>query len=148
VKNGAGVVQPYAGNASSQVLDIDRNRSAAVTFDGDAMVGTLFDDLDALVTAMRTGDGAGMQQGMQRLQEAFERATALQSRIGNDLSDLDGQQMRLDQMKRSSEARRSGLEDANLSEAISNMTQAETAHKAALGAVAAANRQSLLDYLT
>ena len=51
-------------------------------------------------------------------------------------------------MKRAAETRRSGLEDANLAEAISNMSQSETAHKAALSAVAAANRQSLLDYLS
>lgn len=147
-KNGLGVVQAYAGNSSNQILDIDRNRAVAVTFDGDALVDTLFADLDALVTAIRSGDGAGMQAGMQQLQAAFERATALQSRVGNDLSDLDEQQLRLDQMKRASETRRSGLEDANLAEAITNMSQAETAHSAALKAVAAANRPSLLDYLS
>jgi flagellar hook-associated protein 3 FlgL len=137
-----------AGNGSNQILDIDRNRAVAVTFDGDALVDTLFADLDALVTAIRSGDGAGMQAGMQQLQAAFERATAMQSRVGNDLSDLDEQQLRLDQMKRASETRRSGLEDANLAEAITNMSQAETAHSAALKAVAAANRPSLLDYLS
>lgn len=147
-KNGLGVVQAYAGNGSNQILDIDRNRAVAVTFDGDALVDTLFADLDALVTAIRSGDGAGMQAGMQQLQAAFERATAMQSRVGNDLSDLDEQQLRLDQMKRASETRRSGLEDANLAEAITNMSQAETAHSAALKAVAAANRPSLLDYLS
>lgn len=147
-KNGAGVVQAYAGNASDQILDIDRNRAVSVTFDGDALVDTMFADLDALITAIRTNDGAGMRAGMTQLQAAFERATALQGRVGNDLSDLDEQQLRLDRMKRSSETRRSGLEDANLAEAITNMTQAETAHAAALKAVAAANRASLLDYLS
>jgi flagellar hook-associated protein 3 FlgL len=148
VKDGAGVVQAYAGNGSNQILDVDRNRAVAVTFDGDALVDTLFSDLDALMTAIRTGDGAGMQAGMQQMQAAFERATALQSRVGNDLSDLDEQQLRLDQMKRASETRRAGLEDANLAEAITNMSQAEMAHSAALKAVAAANRPSLLDYLS
>lgn len=147
-KDGAGVVQAYAGNAIAQVLDIDRNRAVSVTFDGDAIVGTMFDDLEALIAAIRTNDAPGIAQGMQRLQDAFARATAQQSRVGNDLGDLDEQQLRLDQMKRAAETRRSGLEDANLAEAISNMSQSETAHKAALSAVAAANRQSLLDYLS
>ncbi len=147
-KDGAGVVQAYAGNASAQLLDIDRSRAVAVTFDGDAIVGTMFADLDALVTAIRANDVPAMQQGMQRLQEAFARTTTQQSRVGNDLGDLDEQQLRLDQMKRATDARRSGLEDANLAEAISNMSQSETAHNAALSAVAAANRQSLLDYLS
>jgi flagellar hook-associated protein 3 FlgL len=147
-KDAFGVVQAYAGNGSNQILDVDRNRAVAVTFDGDALVDTLFSDLDSLVTAIRAGDGTGMQAGMQQMQAAYERATALQSRVGNDLSDLDEQQLRLDQMKRASETRRAGLEDANLAEAITNMTQAETAHSAALKAVAAANRPSLLDYLS
>ena len=147
-KNGAGVVQPYAGNASAQQLDIDRNRAVSVTFDGDAMVGTMFAEFDALAAAIRTNDSAGIQQGMQHLRDAFARTTTLQSRVGHDLGDLDEQQLRLDQMKRATEARRSGLEDANLAESISNMSQSETAHNAALSAVAAANRQSLLDYLS
>lgn len=144
----AGVVQAYDGNGSSQILDIDRNRQVAVTFDGGATVATMFDDLAAVAAAIRAGDSAGMQTGMQQLQAAFERFTALQSRVGNDLSDLDEQQLRLDEMKRASETRRSGLEDANLAEALTNMSQAETAHTAALKAVAAANRASLLDYLS
>ena len=62
-KDGAGVVQAYAGNAIAQVLDIDRNRAVSVTFDGDAIVGTMFDDLEALIAAIRTNDAPGMRRG-------------------------------------------------------------------------------------
>ena len=45
------------------------------------------------------------------------------------------------------DARRSSAEDARLAESISAMTQADAAHRAALGALANAGRLSLMDYL-
>ena len=39
------------------------------------------------------------------------------------------------------------VEDANLAGSISAMTQADAAHRAALGALADAGRPSLMDYL-
>ena len=44
-------------------------------------------------------------------------------------------------------SRVSTFEDANLAEAVSSMNRADTAYKAALGAVSTAARVSLLDYL-
>ena len=54
---------------------------------------------------------------------------------------------RLAALKLASEKRRSGIEDANLAEAIAKMNQADTSYRAALGAVSSAERLSLLDYL-
>lgn len=151
VKDAAGVVSAYQGNGDSQVIDVGRSRAMAVTFDGSAVMGDVFDSLDQLVEAVRAGNTAGpgftVADGMARLNEAFTRATTAQSRVGAMLNDVDEQQGRLAEVKRASVARRSSLEDANLAEAISKMQQARTAHEAALAAVAAAGRPSLLDYL-
>ncbi|MCL4848066.1 MAG: hypothetical protein KJ066_16105 [Acidobacteria bacterium] len=146
-RDGAGTIGPYAGNAEAARLDIDRSREVEVTFDGGALVGDLFDSLDTLAAAIEAGDMPAIDAGMERLNEAFDRATRLQSRVGNTLGDLDDHRARLDQMKRASDVRRSQLEDANLVESISAMQQAETAHRAALGAFSNAARLSLLDYL-
>lgn len=147
VKDAGGVVQAYAGNDSTVRLDVDRSREVEVTFDGGALAGDLFVSLDALIVAIEGGDMAGIDAGLVKLDEAFDRATRVQSRVGNVLGDLDAHRARLGQVKRASDARRSQLEDANLVESISGMQQAETAHRAALGAFSNAARLSLLDYL-
>jgi len=57
------------------------------------------------------------------------------------------QQGRVSALKRASETRVAELEGANLAEAISGMNQAETAYRAALGAIGTRGRVSLMDYL-
>lgn len=146
-KNGAGVVQPYAGNSTISSVDIGQNQSVEITMDGGAVTGTLFADFDALITAVETGNMTGIDTGMTALTAAFDRFTNAQSRVGNSLSYLTDQRARLGDSRLASDARRSTLEDANLAEAISGMQAADTAHRAALGAVSGAARLSLLDYL-
>lgn len=146
-KDASGVVQAYAGDSRAQGLDIDRTRSAQVTLDGGALLADLFPVMDALATAIEAGDMAQVDAGLQGLQAAFERVTVAQSRVGVTLGDLEANRMRLDAMRRASDQRRSSLEDANLAEAISRMQQAETAYRAALGALGTSGRLSLMDYL-
>ncbi len=151
-RDALGVIGPYQGNAGSQRIDVDRTRSIAVTFDGSAVMGDLFDSLDQLATAVRAGNTAGpgftVSDGLARLGEAFDRATTMQSRVGAALNDVDEQQARLAEVKRASVVRRSALEEANMAEAITRMQQADTALQAALAAVSKSSRPSLLDYLT
>lgn len=147
VKDAFGVVQAYAGNTESQQLDLDRTRSAAVTFDGGAIAGNLFQVFDDLATAVETGDMAGVDAGILGLNQAFDRVTTAQSRVGITLGDIDEHRTRLSTAVRSADERRSSLEDANLAEAISKMQQAESAYRAALGALGTTGRLSLMDYL-
>lgn len=146
-KDASGTVQAYAGATRTQGLDIDRTRSVEVTLDGGSMMADLFPVMDALAAAIEAGDMAQVDAGLEGLQAAFERVTTAQSRVGVTLGDLDAHRMQLDAMRRASDQRRSSLEDANLAEAISRMQQAETAYRAALGALGTSGRLSLMDYL-
>jgi flagellar hook-associated protein 3 FlgL len=147
-----GVVQPYQGNNLRQQLDVGESTTVDVTYDGSAIFGDLFSDLDQLIAAVRAGNmsGAGfnMQEGMKRLNEAFDRVTAAQSRVGNSLKAVEGQNTRLSDLKRAADNRRSTLEDADLVEAITKMQQADSAQKAAIAAVGSTSRLSLMDYLS
>jgi flagellar hook-associated protein 3 FlgL len=146
-KDGSGTVQPYAGNANSQRLDIDRNRGVDVTLDGGAVAGDVFDVIASLADAVEAGDMTQVDAGLQGLAAAFDRFTGAQSRVGVALGDLDEHRLRLGAASRSADQRRSSLEDANLAEAVSRMQQADTAYRAALTALAGAGRLSLMDYL-
>ncbi|HEY3380285.1 MAG TPA: flagellar hook-associated protein FlgL [Vicinamibacterales bacterium] len=147
-----GSISGYSGNNSPISVDIDKNKAIQVTFDGgslDLAAGGpgLFANLQTLIAAVRTGDQAGMANGLASLEQAFNEFTRVQSGVGAALNGLDDQRRRLNEMKLSSQARLSKEQDANMAEAITGMQQANTTYQAALGAVSTRTRLSLLDYL-
>lgn len=151
-KNPDGSISAYQGNANTASVDVDRQTAMRSTFNGDAAArGTSTDDLfatlESLITAVTAADGPTMAAGSLELKAAFNRFTTLQTQIGTDLAALDDKRAALDTAKRAAKTRLSAHEDANMVEAITGLSQAETAYKAALGATATIGRLSLLDYL-
>jgi flagellar hook-associated protein 3 FlgL len=151
-KQADGTVSAYQGDAQTVSVDVDRARAVAVTFDGRALAqgseaSDIFASLDGLVAAVRAGDDAGIQTGLQQLERAFDRAVAFQSSIGTQLAGIDDQRIRLSELRQASTTLVSKDEDANMAEAVSKMTQAETAYRTALAAIGARSQQTLLDYL-
>jgi len=151
-RNPDGTISSYAGNAQSLSVDVDRHTALQVAYDGSAVAqGSdgqhVFDTLDNLVAAVRAGDTAAVQTGIDLLKSAFNRAVLAQTRVGNDEAALEGQKSRLAELRLSSLKRLSGHEDANMAEAISGASRADTAHQAALAAASRIANVSLLDYL-
>jgi flagellar hook-associated protein 3 FlgL len=147
-----GTFATYAGDNNPVQVDVGNDRAVTTAFDGEAITRgsdaqDLFETLDQLITAVGAGDTDAITTANAALQRAFDRATAAQSRIGNDMQVLDEQRLRLQQMKLSGTERLSKVEDLNMAEAITDMTQADAAYRASLGAVGAVSRVSLLDYL-
>jgi flagellar hook-associated protein 3 FlgL len=142
-----GTVGPYQGNAFVTQVAVSRNETVQISFDGETIAGAsdatgLFGVLDSLIEAVRTGDMAQIDAGIAGLDRAFDRVTRVQSVVGNALSALEGQRSRLDALRLRSLERISQAEDANLAEAITNMTRAETAPRAARAAPARRARPS------
>lgn len=148
----AGVVSGYAGDSAAMTVDVDRGRSVAVSFDGSSIVSDgsdpdLFARFDALIDAVANNDNDAIATGMAALDRAFGRAVRAQSQIGASERVLDDERLRVEALRQASAARLSKALDANMAEAITRMTQAETAYRAALGAVSQTARLSLMDYL-
>jgi len=151
-KGAGGTVSGYAGNASALAVDVDRHTSVQVSYDGESVArGTdaqdLFQALDGLIAAVQASDTAGVQGGLDALKRGFDRAVLAQTRVGNDEAALEGQRSRLSELRLSAVKRLSGHEDANMVEAISGASRADTAHRASLAAAAQIANVSLLDYL-
>lgn len=149
---GAGPISAYQGSTTTTSVDVDRSTQIQVTFNGDELArGTdasdIFQAMDALITAVRAADATGIDTGLQALERAFDRAVQRQSRVGGSLRAIDDERTRLQALRLAGAQRLSGHEDANIVEAISGMTQAETAYRAALGAVGNTARMSLLDFI-
>jgi flagellar hook-associated protein 3 FlgL len=145
-------VSGYQGDANVQSVDIARGRSVQVTFDAGAIFqgaapADIFQTLEDLATAVQTGNMAGIDQGLADVSQAFDRVTNAQTQIGVELASMPAERARLVTQRNAADARRSLAEDANLAESISGLTQADAAHRAALGALANAGRLSLMDYI-
>lgn len=147
-----GGVWTYQGNGDVTQVEVDRGRRVSVTFDGSRIAqgsdpADVFTVLDDLATAVESDDSAGIEQGLAAIERAFERTQRAIGSLGADEQSIDEATYRLASMRQSAEVRRGHLEDANLVEAATRMSQADTAYRAALAAVSTAERQSLLDYL-
>lgn len=151
-KNSSGVVSSYQGSTVEVSVDVSQEHEVAVVFNGESVakgsdttdVFTLFDQA---IAAVRAGDETGMSNALGGLGRAVDRVTALQTRVGSSLRAIEDDVLTLQESGRSSAARVTSLEDANIAAAISGMTQAETTYRAALGVAAQLNRLSLMDYL-
>jgi flagellar hook-associated protein 3 FlgL len=148
----SGPVSAYAGSTNEMLVDVDQQRAVKITFNGQAIAQgsdaqDIFVEFDNLIAAVRAGDEAGIDAGMNALQRMFDRVSTAQGRVGADLRTIDEQKLRLDELKRSSAKRIAALEDTNMAQAISEMAQADAAYRAALGAASTVTKQSLMDYL-
>lgn len=146
-----GTVAAYAGSTDVVDVKIDRERSATVGYNGQEIAGAggsdVFGVINDLIAAIRAGDDDAIGVSNSALSSAFDRVTAAQTRVGVNMSVVDSQKLRLEEMRQGAKTRLGKLEDANMAEAITGMSQADTAYKAALGAIGATSRVSLLDYL-
>jgi flagellar hook-associated protein 3 FlgL len=148
----AGTITPYQGNANATRIEIEAGRTVAATFDGQRIFqGSDSQHLLAAITdlaaAVTAGDEAGISAGVDALKRGFDRATAAQTEIGNDLRVVDDGRLRITSARTITIGRLSSVEDADLAEAAARLTQAETAYRASLSSASTLGNTSLMDYL-
>jgi flagellar hook-associated protein 3 FlgL len=146
------VISSYQGASNIIEVDVDRQMSVPVVIDaGSVLKGDDADDifaaLDTLAAAVRGGDQAGIRDGMARIDRTFQRLNRALGQVGADMAMVESQQNRLDSRQLASNTRLDALENIDLAEAISAMTQADTAYRAAVSAVGKTSQYSLLDYI-
>ena len=145
-------VWTYQGTSQPTTVAIGPNTKVSITADGQSILKgsgptDLLSLLDSLTTAAQANDSATLLAGVDQLRNAFARATRAQSQVGYDeVSVADGRDQ-LASQRLSATARLSEDRDVNMAEALTRMSKAQTAYQAALGAVAATSKQSLMDYI-
>ena len=145
-------VWTYQGDHTAVSVDINENRSVSTGLDGEAIFkgsdpADLLTTLDTLIAAAQANDQVALADGMDALGRAFNRATRAQSQVGADQRGVEEELERLSAFRSVTAKAVSKEEDANLAVAISEMTKADEAYRAAIGAIGASQKYSLLDYL-
>lgn len=147
-----GGVWTYQGDNAPVSVEINTGTSVNETWNGQAILQggdstDVLTTLDNLATAVKSGDQAGMTAGLAALQSAFSRATQAQDALGSDENSVTAATSRLSALSLATDTRRSQDEDANVADAASQMSQAQTAYQAVLMTIAQTRQLSLFDFL-
>lgn len=147
-----GSYSTYQGNATPPAVEVGPGRTVALSFDGGAIFQGgdsqhVLDLLTGLAASVAAGDNTAIGQGLDALERAFDRATAAQSTVGNNLRVIDDSRNQIDATHLAALTRASKVEDVDLASAITDLSRSEAALRAALQSLATAGRLTLMDYL-
>jgi flagellar hook-associated protein 3 FlgL len=108
---------------------------------------SVFAALEDLKFALEDDDQAGIQAVIDQLDRAVGQMSEGRGIIGGRLNLVDSAKQDLSQRNLTIEGLRSEIEDADMADAITHLTQVESVFQATLGTAARVVQQSLLDYL-
>jgi flagellar hook-associated protein 3 FlgL len=145
-------VPSYQGNTTGVSVDLGQGRTAQMSFDGSAVAqgsdsSDLFTVMSKLVADTKAGNSVAIGQGIDALGRALDRATLAQTQVGTTFGVLDDARARISTERLGVNQEITTTEDADMASAITNMTQADTAYRAALAAFGRIGSVSLMDYL-
>lgn len=113
-----------------------------------AGVKTIYEVLDSAITAVRAGDGAAKNSSLTEARSALDHVIVAQSRQGVRSERLDDESARLLDTELQLSERRSGLEDADLTEVIAKLQAKLVTLQAAQTVFAKINQQSLFSLIS
>ena len=108
---------------------------------------SVFDQLTALSTALRNGDDAGIQQGINDLNSSMDRVTSALADVGTRYSRLEKATQLASDTELSLTTSLSELENVDLPKAMVDLQMQEVAYQAALATTARVLQPSLVDFL-
>lgn len=146
VQEGDAVI--YRGDDRVNFISIDAGIEVQMSFAGETVFGPLLSAIDDLLTALDGNDTSGIQTALGKIPSAMSDLSAIRAQLGSNLQTLQNSQTRLETRKTNIQAQKSRVEDANLSEAVVRLKQAQNALDAAMSAGGAVlTQRNLFDIL-
>jgi flagellar hook-associated protein 3 FlgL len=137
----------YNGDNNAFVIKISKNSTIEIGSDGEAVFGSIFSTLIDLKGALQSNDVSGIQDAMDKLDTHFDDISAKISDIGSKANRMEIKDNILQNLNLSNTERLSAIEDADIAEAIMNVSAAELAYQAALSSSSKVMTLTLVDYL-
>jgi flagellar hook-associated protein 3 FlgL len=141
----------YVGNNNVNMVAIGPSEQVQMNVPGSQLFSatgnSIFQKLQDLITSLNNGDTNAISDATVQLRSALDYFSQQRVMFGNSVNQLDAQEQFLNQDKVQLSSLENSLVAANLDQAATNLSQAQTAHNAALAAAAKVLPVSLLDYL-
>jgi flagellar hook-associated protein 3 FlgL len=137
----------YQGDQVVNTVSVGDGVTVPQGFAGDSVFSPVFATINQLLTAVDNGDAAGMQAALSQFSTTLSGLNTFRVQIGvseNTLSDLKNEQ---DAAKTSITSQQSNLQDADMAQTVTQLSQIQTALQAALTARSITQQKSLFDYL-
>jgi flagellar hook-associated protein 3 FlgL len=141
----------YDGNTGTNNVPLADGRSIQVNVPGSQIFqgagGDVLGSLQQLITALQSGNTANIGTATNQLSGALSYLSQQRVFYGNTVNELNSNQSFLQQEKVNLQTQENTLVGVDMATAATELTQAQTAHQAALAALAKVIPVSLLDYL-
>jgi len=141
----------YNGNNGTNVVAVSDGMTVQTNQPGSDLfqnaAGDVFGSLQQLITALQTGTASDAATATNALRDAYNSITGSRVFYGNVENQLNSTQTFLNQEKVNLSSQETSLIGVDTAKAATDLTQATTAHDAALAAAAKMLPTSLLDYL-
>jgi flagellar hook-associated protein 3 FlgL len=138
----------YQGDSGAVVRQIGPGVSVQVNITGDDVLSGLLPTLRTLSTHLQSNDVASLQgTDLQALDAGFDNLTAKRAQVGAITNRVDAAGQRLDDVFDVASAFLSKTEDADLPQALTDLSAQQNALQAALRGGATLIQQSLMDFL-
>jgi flagellar hook-associated protein 3 FlgL len=137
----------YNGDNNPFAIKISKNATVEIGGAGQAVFGTLFNTLTDLKTALQTNDVSGIQDAMGKLDTHLDDISGKISDIGSKSDRMDIKKNIFQDLNLSNTERLSNIEDADMAEAVMNVSAAQLTYQAALASSSKVMSLSLVDYL-
>src|SRR5207249_127996 len=140
----------YAGNSDEMKLQLGKSTTLQTQIPGDQLFSgsvDLFKTLSDLVSAMASGDRNTLQTQVGKLEQFSQSVSAVRTKLGGLINGAISVQNELKQVDLTETANLSRLQDADLTQALTEFSQSQTALQAATAVGARISSISLLDYL-
>lgn len=143
----AGDAVTYMGDQVVNDIAVGDNVSVRQGFAGDGVFSPVFATINQLLTAVDSGDFAGMSTALSQFSATLNGVNQFRVNLGVSQNKILDSKNELDSLEVNLKSRQSSLEDANLAQAVTQFQQIQTALQAALSARASSAHKSLFDYL-
>jgi len=141
----------YQGNEGINQVQIGEGRSIQVNVPGDQIFqntnGNVFNALQNLVTALKSGDLTGIGNATTQLGGALNELSNQRVFYGNATNQLTSNQTFLQQEKVNLQSQQNAVDGADLAKAATDLSQEQVTQSAALAALAKVIPMSLMNYL-
>ncbi|MDX1763398.1 MAG: flagellar hook-associated protein FlgL [bacterium] len=142
----------YQGDSGVAQVAVDEQTKVETGLPGDTVFGAvggidIFQALDDLETALRSGDFAGVQAGVDALADGEAQVDEVRAMNGFRAQRLEDASLRLSKLEVDTKDRLSEVEEADLTEAIMALSRQELALQVAMESSAKILQTSLLNFL-
>ncbi|WP_448502391.1 flagellin N-terminal helical domain-containing protein [Sphingomonas sp.] len=143
----AGGAIAYVGGTAASPIPVGQAGEVQVVEQGGAILGDAFVTLQALSAALQANDATGIGNAVDGLATAAETIAAARGSIGARAIRMDMELTRLDNVSLSREEARSGMEDTDISAAVTELQKTLTVLQATQASFGKLTALSLFDYL-